>query len=458
MKTDEVVDLRKRIRSEKDGLRFIKTVKVGVPYAKIVLDITVRKELNIPLSHETIMKLIREKWNNYDEIRKLLGIDTDYLDNVILELGQSDYITHEGKQLYLSNTGKNVLKELKSIKIEPEILNNLIINLVDGTLLHELDDLVLKEKINSDAVLSKTTDIDIGYLVKYEAEIRDIYKERQMKEQTTHDLLVGDELYRIVKIQKMRTFFNEVKMDIYFSMEDSSIDFVFNTGDQRYDELLSNMVRQQLKTQPKLFERMFDSEYYFRNRWNTIELNELVSETTFQLMYERREKLINLVNSYSAQTNGEEQEEIEKLYFDDRAMLYKEYQTFVLGLIRSNPRELLIVSDRFYELTGDDNIISIIDSIINKSNVYIGYMTGDFGTMRFIDKIKKRHPENKHLFLKELFNIRRTTIIAGNEFMIKIYYKPIKLGREIIFEEIPILTYDPVSVKSEFSNLQSLFF
>lgn len=66
---DLIFDLRNRLKPVEDGLKFIKSVKVGVPYAKIVLYITVRKELPIPIIHEAIMKLIDEKWHNYEEIR-----------------------------------------------------------------------------------------------------------------------------------------------------------------------------------------------------------------------------------------------------------------------------------------------------------------------------------------------------------------------------------------------------
>lgn len=65
---------------------------------------------------------------------ELLGVDPDYMDTVMSELGRS-FISHYGQQLYLTNEGKAALQDMKSVKIEPEFLDDLIINQVDGSIL-----------------------------------------------------------------------------------------------------------------------------------------------------------------------------------------------------------------------------------------------------------------------------------------------------------------------------------
>lgn len=431
-----IFDLRNRIRPVIDGLQFVKSVKVGVPYAKIVLYITVRKELPIPIIHEAIMKLIDEKWHNYEEIRKLLGVDQDYMDTVMSELGRS-FISHYGQQLYLTNEGKAALQDMKSVKIEPEFLDDLIINQVDGSIL-TIGDINLREKINSDAFINPLINIQLEYLIDKEAQIRDFYNKKQLKNQSKTQPTIRDELYRIIKIEKSKILYYEEIMDIYLSEEDNVLEFVFNTGKgAKYDELLGSVVREQLKKHPKLLERMFDTEYFYRNRLQSVDM---VPKCDFTPMYVQRKNLEHYMNNFLSSQNSDS-EAFKQLYLSDRAMFYREYRDFILDLPNNYIKELIIVSDHFYDLIGNDQIFSVIESILKKSKVYIGYMPGDFNTQRFIKDLKEFTKNNKNLYFKELAEIHDTTILAEPYFLINIYYRPLKIENNILFEEIPMITF-----------------
>lgn len=100
---DYILNLKSSIPPQIEGLRYLKTITIGIPYVRMKLNITTRREYHLPLAHEVDLRLIEEKWTDYDEIREVLGVDKDYYDKILLKLGVSDYITHMGRVISLSD-------------------------------------------------------------------------------------------------------------------------------------------------------------------------------------------------------------------------------------------------------------------------------------------------------------------------------------------------------------------
>lgn len=162
-------------------------------------------------------------------------------------------------------------------------------------------------------------------------------------------------------------YYEEI-MDIFLSEENNVLEFVFNTGKgAKYDELFGSAVREQLKKHPKLLERMFDTEYFYRNRLQRVDM---VPKCDFTPKYVQRNYLEHYMNNFLCSQNSDI-EAFKQLYLSDRAMFYREYRDFILDLPNNYIKELIIVSDHFYDLIGNDQIFSVIESILKKSKVYM---------------------------------------------------------------------------------------
>lgn len=88
---------------------------------------------------------------------------------------------------------------------------------------------------------------------------------------------------------------------------------------------------------------------------------------------------------------------------------------------------------------------------------YIGYMPEDFNNQRFVKEFKEFTKNNKNLYLKELAEIHKTTILAEPYFLINIYYKPLKIENNILFEEIPMIAFSKDIIESSHTKLMEKF-
>jgi hypothetical protein len=246
-------------------------------------------------------------------------------------------------------------------------------------------------------------------------------------------------------------------MDIYISDDDFATDYIFDSGNSKNDLLYSKTVREQLKQHPKGFASIFDTEYYYRNRWHNIDMSAIIPIIADSKEYNEKKELENLIIREILKLSESFEKKFDQLYYSDRLMFNKEYQDFILDLLKKPPEELIIITDHFFNLTGDENIYSIIDNLLVKSKVYICYMLGDFGTKKFINNIKIKHSKNKNLYLKKTDSITSTTILSKGDFLVNIYINPIKLGKEIVFEEIPFITFNKEKLKEEFFKIKEIF-
>ncbi|NQX62215.1 hypothetical protein [Paenibacillus qinlingensis] len=446
----QIAKIKKRI----DGATYIKSVTVGIPYAIINLDISVRKEITISFFHEIVLKFIGENWNNYDELLKVLGIDQDFLDNILLELGRSDYIVHSGKQLFLTSKGKNILIELKSVLIEPDFLNNIFVNLMDGSI-HT--DLLLKESNHTDVCLNNIWEVDLSFFINKEDKLRDIFliQQRKEEESISSEFNQRTELYRIMDIQRNRIIFHEVDLDIYYAEDDKSLLFEFNMGSNNtHQDFLVKSIREQIDTHPKTVDRLFDTEYYKRNKWFNLNAGEIVDlPNLVELKKEFLQYEDTLISSKEGARDGRELVNHQNT-LNNRLMLYKEYKDWMQLLPDLSNNECLIISDKFQQITDDDTIFTIINKISEKNKIILKYKVGDNNTKKFIDKIQRDSSKNKNIVTSISANqIMGTTIIVKKTVMIKVFYNPIIVMNEIIFEEIPYISFDEQEINAEFDRL-----
>lgn len=457
MKENRIYDLKRSIKTNKEGMKFLKSSLIGIPYSRLSLDVTIRKELEISFFHEITMKLLELGWNNYAELKKLMGLDINYMDNILLELGKNDYINHYGQQIILSEKGKRELRDLKSIKIESDLINNLYINLIDGSMILEPQDINFYKAPKLKVALNEKIEMNMNYLISVENIIRDLYAERQKRlncYKRTYDLTLKDELYRIIDIEKNEIFYHEEEVDIYLTEEDRSFVYIFNTNDSKQGELYLNCLRGQLIENQKSLDYLFDTKYYYDNRLDTV-TNDIPFEK-LKPLYNKKGDLELAIGQYRGNLDTKNPiDELEKMIYSDRIMFYKEYRDFIFDLNDTRVEEIFIISNRFYDLTGDSNIISIIGSLLNKNRVYIGHL--NYPNNHFINRIKEQFGTNKNLLLKRFTEINCTSIYAGRKYIIDIYYNPVKFDGNIILEEIPVITFNKEKINDRLEKIRFKF-
>lgn len=454
MQKEKLLEVRNRVNEEIDGLKFIKTMSVGIPYARMKLNITTRKEYQIPLTHETILKLIEEKWTNYDQLREILGVDQDYFDNVLLELGSSDFITHFGKQIGLTDQGRRVLSDLRSIKIEPDLMENVHVNLLNGLIVNDGSNNYsrYREKINCDVYLNKVEDLSGNFLVNHEADIRDLYTERvsgETRRALTDDNILRDELYRVINIEEHDIVYEEVVAHLYYSMESDSLTYIFNSGNSMDDEMYYSCLKNQYRDHPKSFDRLYDTRYYFQNKYMFSKNKDEI--TSLDSLSHKRDELRTFLISPNIRFD-----QILDCYYDNRLLFYREYQDILSNLAVKTPNELTIITDHFYDLQKSEySALYLLEAISKKSKIYIGYLQSNRDSQKFINNLKARNIED--LTVKEITNIIGTTIIIDNEYMINVSYKPLFVGKEVIFEEISVMTTDHEKIAEEREKYKDLY-
>lgn len=454
MKEDNIYQLKKMIRNQKDGLKFIKSVNIGIPFARLSLDVTIRRELEFPFFNEITMKLLEKGWNNYNELSSLMGLDLCYMDNILAELGSSDYIRHIGRQIYLTEKGKQELSQLKSVKIEPEILNNICINLIDGSIISGSKEVNLRKSINSKLYMHEKFIADMKYIINIEKDIRDLYTENEKKEDSLKkavDFTIRNELYRVIDIQKQELLFYEEIVDVYVTEDDNTVQFIFNSNNFKQNEIYSMTLREQLVNNQNSLDNVFDNRYYYQNKMHLISNSEFNPNVDLHKLYEKKYKLEALICKFQADNNKELKNEIEEIYYSNRIMLYGEYKEILFSLLHINFQELYLMTNNIYSLTGDGNIISIIKKCSEKSKVYFGYNIGQ--NANFAKNIEK----NSNINFFEYSDLKVTKILVKDHFMITIYYVPIKSGNNIILEQIPIFCCNKETIYQEINIVKNLY-
>ena len=435
---DHILEFRASIPPLIEGSRFIKSISVGLPFVKMKLNVITRKIYPIPLTHEIVLRLIEEKWTNYDQIRELLGVDQDYFDNILLELGESDYIIHLGKQLALSEIGRRVLVDLKSIRIEPDFMENVYVNMLTGNIIIEDGPATFryKEKVKCEIYLNNKQDLSGNFLVNHEHEIRELYNKRVFEDRSrisSDDTIGEDELYRVVSIEDYDQVYEEVLTHVYYSDESDELVYQLVNEYAINNELFYSCFKDQLREHPKSFDGIYNTKDYSKLKdtkaysWYNDEIY-----SSHDLETKRNELILQLMNK------NVQLDQTYNCYYTDRLLLFREYQEILKKLPQQKPSEVVIITDQFYSLQKSEySLLVLLEALSQKTKLFIGYSSS---SKSIIPKIKQKNI--KDVRFKEFTDIRGIRIIVDREYMMSINFQPLRIGREVILEEISVLTYD----------------
>lgn len=451
---DYILNLKAIIPPQIEGHRYLKTITVGIPYVRMKLYITTRREYFLPVAQEIVLRLIEEKWTNYDEIREILGVDKDYFDKILLELGVADYITHMRRVISLSDLGRKVLLELKSIRIEPDYMENVYVNMLTGEIAKDENAYRSKfrNKSKCTVYLNSLDDVSGHFLANHEHEIRELYniRVRESRDKIMGNDTVGtDELYRVINIEDYDRVYDQLPTHVYYAQDTNSLYFELISGDN--NDLYYTCLKDQFKNHYRSVYEIFDTREYIQRKNTTFFKWYSGEKYAIETLDDKRSVLVTHL-----QSSNINMDQIFSSYFTDRLLLYQEYQEFLRSLTQKKPREIVIIADNLYMLEKSEySLLALIEAISKKSMIYIGH---GVKSQPIVSKIKAKINNDKSVATMEFSDVRGTRIIVDNEYMLTIHLEPFPVNNEFILQEVGILTYDKAHIeliRDLFSDLVS---
>lgn len=432
-------NLKKLIPPKKEGYRYIKSLKLYIPFRDIGLRVLVRKEQELPLFYEVILKLVSLDINNITEISGLLGVDEDILNNVVGEMSRNELIYPKSNNLLLTPKGKYALNNLNEVTIEKDNLNNIYINCISGEIA-DLDNVSHKPS-DDNPCLDEIIKIDNDYIHKSFSKLNDFYmKKQELYEMFNYTEKVKNEIYEILEKEYEKLCYMQKNIYVYENIRDKDIIFECEDDSENlYGALFSKQIFNSTGAR-RFFKRYSNVKKYLNNELVEDELKEV------------REQNTNLLIE-NVLLQGSNNENIEKYYFRDRYLLEKEYREILLLLKDIKPYEIVIVSDNLKSIL-NYNVIALLQIMLDRCKVRIIADEKEWN----IDKLKNKlmnHKQKKKNQIKWDFskNINRTEILLYPYAFINIDYVPIKLEADYLVKEVAKITFHEKKIEEQRKRL-----
>lgn len=428
-------DLKKLIPPNKEEYRFIKSFKLNIPCKDIGLQVLVRKEQQLSLFFEIILKLVNSQFNNVTEIANLTGVDQDILNDVIGEMSRNELIYPKGNNLLLTPDGKEALDSLTEVTIEKENINRIFINLITGEIM-DLDNPIIRP-LDDNPCLDEIIKIDDEFIYKNFNRFNDFYlKKQEFYETSSYNNKVKNEIYQILNKEYEKLCYIEKNTFIYENIRDKDIIFECeNDSENLFGTIFSKQIDR--STGVRRFLRGYMSvKKYFNN------------ELALDSLKEEKEQNANLlIENVLAKENVNE--DIDNYYFKDRYLFEKEYNEILLSLKEIKPSEVIIISDNLKSIL-NHNVITTLETILDSCKITIiadeeEWKINELKNKVISHKLKKKN-EIKWDFSK---NINRTKILLYPQAFINIEYVPIKLRGDYLINEVAEITFDENKIKAQ---------
>lgn len=435
-------DLKKLIPPKKEECRYLKSIKLFIPYKEIGLQVLVRKELELSLFFETILKLIDAQFYNITEISDLIGVNEDIIYDVVGEMSRNELIYLKSNTILLTPKGKDTLKNLIEIKIEKENINRIYINSITGEIM-DLEN-VVKRPTEDNPCLDEVIKIDDEFIYKSFNKFNDFYLNKQEVYNTTrYESNSKKEIYQIVKKEYENLCYAEKTMFIYENTRDK--DLIFECKDDSenlYGTIFSKQINKSTGVRRFLKNPLYVRKYF-------------ANELALDRLDEEKDKNTNLLIE-NVLSKKDSNEAIEQYYFKDRYLLDKEYNQILLALKNIKPYEIVIVSGNLESIL-NYNVIATLQILLDRCKVRIVADEEEYN----IDKLKNRvmnHKQKKKNEIKWSFskNINTTKILLYPYAYIIIDYVPIKLFDDYFIGEVSEITFDEKKVKEQREILSNI--
>ena len=433
-------DLNRLIPPIKSGYNFIKSIKLYIPYKEIGLKTLVRKEQPLPFFYEIILKLVDCKYNEIHNISELTGVEEEILNDVVGEMSGSNLLYIKSNIITLTPKGKESLNKLKRTVIEKEELNRIYINAITG----EIKDLdrTYKKPDYMCPCLDEKIKITDEFITSHFSDFDEYYQKRQedyeVKEQHNS---IRNEIYQIIGKEYEKLCYIEERAFIYKNIRDNDLLFECeNDPENIYGNTLARQIYECTGARSFLVPPFNCGKYL---------------DIQVSIDGEKKEKTEKLVQVLSNNTtlDNKSKEEIEEYYFTDRYLLENEYFDILTSLKNIKPSEVVISSGELSKMLNDE-VISALQSIINKTRIYIIYDKNEYKISQLKSKLMNYMKKNRNrIQWIEQENITQTDIVLYPQCLINIKYNPIPVGKDYLIEEVPEIIFDREKIKIQKDGL-----
>ncbi|KZL89177.1 hypothetical protein [Clostridium magnum] len=408
--------LTNRIPKENKGYSYITNIEISIPILCLNVNAIKRKEVGLQLAEEIIMKLIDNDITTVCDIAEIMGLEEDVVNITIGMLYVKDLIIVTSGNCILTTMGKEVLKNLKEIRLEPENISPVYINLLNGEMYTDKFNNQVDKYGKSDNVLDAKIKVDKEYINKRFTDIRDIFNEQQKIYGASN--LSQAQLYKIESIEEDKIHYLNIKSGIFKSKSGEEIE-ISSSKHSIVNQIQSDILEQIIRG--KKF------KYIFRNK-NTNKI--LLDDELRELGNYNNEYIRELVNKFNKVNKDERQkiiDEFYKIYRIERALLDNELELIIDDLVK-DVKEVKVCTGRLGDVIFNDEYMLPICKSIKKGTKVCIYYNFERDIKKSKSTAEKTFPEIKDIKIIEYKERFHNTIIQFDDsFQIETSYYDIKV-------------------------------
>lgn len=209
---------------------------------KITVECLTRKISELNLFFESILKLIDISVKDINEIAKILGVSNSTVKEAVIDMVSIDYIYVSENTLGITKKGENALKTKQKIDIQKTYLNNIIVDMITGTV-YDADAIKVSDTQPRDVLLEDVIKLDEEFLESHFHEINNVYQLQQKNNSVFESNAITSELYKTIGISYSKLYYVENKVYMYGSESSNELMFAFSSdsNDQYKNEFYNQL-------------------------------------------------------------------------------------------------------------------------------------------------------------------------------------------------------------------------
>lgn len=430
MKINKYINFLKNKRvKEYEGYNYICSLKIYVPISCCCINSVIRKEAGLQLVEEMVLKLIANNIFNIDEFSKILGLDKEIINNIVGGLYVKNLLTITGENCSLTLIGTNVLKNMKEIKLQPEKIYPVYINLITGEIYTERYNNQIKKYSRGSYILSRKIKIDNNFINTNFNTISDIFDEQQRNYNYSES--TKREVYKIENIDEKSIEYLELAVNIYKSKLGGEIEIASNENiDDMKDEILTQMI----------------NENKFKYIFKSHSKNKIIDDSKLEyILNENTEEIKRILDEHNKSKKDQKfklEELFYKLFKKDRTLLDNELEIMISELSES-AKFITIYCEKIEQILFRSDLIDPIIKAIKKGTKINIFYTNSKNFDVNTKYAFKSHPELKEVKLEKINDIiiKDTKINFESKF-------------EIILEKYDLLVLDNKYITKEIAKIK----
>lgn len=407
---------------------YITTINISVPILRCVIKVIKRKETGLQLAEEIVMKLLDNEVTTVSELSEILGLDNEIVEEIIGRLHVKDFITVTAGNCILLSKGRNVLKELKQIKLENENIAPVFINLITEEIYTDKYSNQVDKYINKENVLNGKIKINVDYINKNFEKINEIF-DMQQKTYGANKLSKVT-LFKIEDIEENKVQYLNLKSNIYKSKIGDEIEICSqNNGiDDIQNEVLNQIINQN------------KFKYIFRNRNNYKVISDYELEEKTNYKNDDIRAIVKEYNKSNVDNQRSMEDDFYKIYKNNRALVDNELGLMIEELSQNVKEINLYISNLSKILFDEEYMIPLCKAVKKKIKVNIHY-NDEKNLDKVLHSSKKKFSEIKDIIIKlEDTEFEDDIIRFGNEYEIRTEYYDVRvIGEKYVTKPISYL-------------------